>query len=119
MGTTVLIVDDHVAFRRYAGRLLEHGGFEVVGEAMDCAGAIAEARRLAPAAVLLDVMLPDGSGLQVAAELAQDDRGIAVVLTSSRSAADLGVALDDADVVGFIPKEAFSISAFAAAVAGT
>jgi DNA-binding NarL/FixJ family response regulator len=119
MGTRVLIVDDHAAFRRHVGRLLVRGGYEVVGEAADCAEAIAQARRLSPAVVLLDVMLPDGSGLAVASELARAKGAPAVVLTSSRSRADLGAALDDTGAAAFIPKDAFSISAFAAALEGT
>jgi CheY-like chemotaxis protein len=59
MGTTVLIVDDHRDFRAFARALLEAGGFEVVGEAVDGASALVAARALKPALVLLDVQLPD------------------------------------------------------------
>jgi DNA-binding NarL/FixJ family response regulator len=113
VGVTVLIVDDHPTFRRFARRLLEEAGFQVVGEAEDGATAIAAARDLAPAAVLLDVLLPDRSGLEIAAELAETLQATAVVLTSSRSASDLGAALEEAPKKGFIPKSAFSGSAFA------
>ena len=104
MAMTVLIVDDHPTFRRFARQLLQDGGFAVVGEACDGAGGLDAARSLRPDAVLLDVLLPDQSGLDVAAELARDELAPAVVLTSSRSAGDLGVALRDAPVRGFIPK---------------
>ena len=113
MGITVLIVDDHPSFRRFARRLLEEAGFAVVGEAENGAGAIEAARDLAPAAVLLDVVLPDRSGLDVAAELAESLEATAVVLTSSRSACDLGAALEETPKKGFIPKSAFSGRAFA------
>ena len=113
MAATVLIVDDHPAFRRFARRLLEEAGFAVVGEAVNAAGALTASRELRPEAVLLDVLLPDGSGLDVAARLADSDDPPAVVLTSSRSADDLGVALDDARACGFLPKAAFSGDAFA------
>src|SRR4051794_35216506 len=59
VGTTVLIVDDHRDFRAFARALLEAGGFEVVGEAVDGASALVAARALKPALVLLDVQLPD------------------------------------------------------------
>ena len=62
MGTTVLIVDDHRDFRAFARALLEAGGFEVVGEAVDGASALVTARALKPALVLLDVQLPDIDG---------------------------------------------------------
>jgi DNA-binding NarL/FixJ family response regulator len=110
---TVLIVDDHPTFRRFARRLLEDAGFDVVGEAEDGAEAIEAARDLNPQAVLLDVLLPDRSGLEVAAELAVTLAASAVVLTSSRSASDLGVALEEAPARGFIAKSDFSGGAFA------
>lgn len=114
MGVTVLIVDDHPTFRRFARRLLEQAGFSVVGEAADCAGGIDAARELNPQAILLDVMLPDGSGLDVAATLAASfDTAASIVLTSSRSAADLGAALTETPAHGFIAKSDFSGEAFA------
>ena len=72
MGPRVLIVDDHPSFRHFARRLLQAAGFRVVGEAGDGASALAEARRLRPELVLLDVLLPDMSGLAVAEALAAD-----------------------------------------------
>src|SRR5262249_13778798 len=63
---TVLIVDDHAHFRRLARRVLEAGGFSVVGEAADGASALAAASELRPQLVVLDVMLPDLDGIAVA-----------------------------------------------------
>jgi DNA-binding NarL/FixJ family response regulator len=114
---TVLIVDDHPTFRRFARRLLEDAGFSVVGEAVDAAAALERARELRPAAVLLDVLLPDASGLEVAAELAEELHPPSVVLTSSRSERDLGFALREAPARGFIPKASFTGAAFAELVA--
>jgi DNA-binding NarL/FixJ family response regulator len=114
---TVLIVDDHPTFRRFARRLLEEAGFTVTGEASDGAAAVEAARKLRPEAILLDVLLPDRSGLDVAAELAAMNEAPAVVLTSSRSARDLGVALREAPARGFIPKASFTGAAFAKLVA--
>ena len=62
MAETVLIVDDHAMFRRFARRLLEEDGFDVVGEAADGNSAIAAVEALSPDVVLLDLMLPDISG---------------------------------------------------------
>jgi DNA-binding NarL/FixJ family response regulator len=116
VGVSVLIVDDHPTFRRFARQLLEQAGFAVVGEAEDCASGLEAARKLQPQAILLDILLPDGSGLDVAATLAERYEAAAVVLTSSRSAADLGAALDETPARGFIPKNTFSGKAFAALV---
>lgn len=118
VAVTVLIVDDHPTFRRFARRLLEDAGFAVVGEAADAATAVTAAHELRPAAVLLDVLLPDGSGLDVASTLACTHGAPAVVLTSSRSSDDLGVALSETPARGFIPKAAFTGAAFAELVGG-
>ena len=106
---TVLIVDDHSTFRRFARKLLEQSGFTVVGEAGDCATALAAAAALAPDVILLDVMLPDGSGVDLAATFAERSTPSTVVLTSSRSAADLGSSIDGAK---FLPKSRFSGATF-------
>ena len=75
MAWTVLIVDDHAGFRGFARRLLEAGGFVVVGEVGDGVSALAAVERLRPELVLLDVMLPDTDGFTVAEQLAtQADR---------------------------------------------
>ena len=55
MERRVLIVDDHAPYRRLARRLLEAGGFTVVGEAADRDSALAAATALSPEVVLLDV----------------------------------------------------------------
>jgi DNA-binding NarL/FixJ family response regulator len=104
MTATVLIVDDHPTFRRFARQMLEEAGYRVVGEAPDGASAIEAVRQLAPEIVLLDVLLPDISGLVVAAELAALAPAPQVILVSSRSAADFGASLDGAPARGFVAK---------------
>ncbi|WP_214404908.1 response regulator transcription factor [Pseudonocardia lacus] len=108
MRARVLIVDDHPSFRSIARRLLVDGGFAVVGEAADGAGAISAARELHPDVVLLDVQLPDLDGFAVAAVLAAQPAPPAVVLVSSRSRADYGTRVGDSPAVGFIAKAELS-----------
>jgi DNA-binding NarL/FixJ family response regulator len=86
--TTVLIVDDHPSFRRLARRLFEEAGFSVVGEAANGRSALHAAVTLKPDLVLLDVMLPDANGLDVAELLPPS---VTVLLVSSRSADDLAI----------------------------
>lgn len=93
MGVTVLIVDDHATFRRLARRLLERCGFSVVGEAADGASALAAVRELSPDVVLLDVLLPDTNGFAVADAIGAGRQQPVVLLTSTRSASDFGVAV--------------------------
>jgi DNA-binding NarL/FixJ family response regulator len=114
MGPRVLIVDDHPSFRRLATKVLEAGGFDVVGEAGDGEGALALAHRLRPQVVLLDVLLPDMSGFDVADALADDSSQ--VVLVSSRSAGDLAEGIRHSTARGFITKSELTPAALTALV---
>ncbi len=104
MTPRVLIVDDHAPFRSLARRLLVAGGFSVVGEAGDGAGALAAVRDLAPDVVLLDVQLPDTDGFTVAETLAGEPAAPVVVLVSSRALLDYGHRVDASTARGFIAK---------------
>jgi DNA-binding NarL/FixJ family response regulator len=110
---TVLIVDDHETFRSAARELLAAAGFAVVGEAGDGAQALAEARRLAPDIVLLDVQLPGLDGFAVADRLAAREPSPAVVLISSRDAITYGDRVRRASVIGFLAKRELSGAALA------
>lgn len=116
MGPRVLIVDDHPSFRRFATKLLEAGGFEVVGEAGDGERALALALRLRPEVVLLDVVLPDRSGFEIAEALADDARD--VVLVSSRSATELSHGIERSPARGFITKSELTAAGVTALLAG-
>src|SRR5258708_8180336 len=108
MPERVLIVDDHLGFRRLARRLLQAIGHQVVGEAGTGAEALSEARRLKPDLVLLDIQLPDLDGLAVARSLRSGADPPAVVLVSSRDATDYGPPPDGCGPPGFIPKAGLS-----------
>jgi len=113
VAVTVLVVDDHPSFRRFARELLEADGFVVVDEAADGASALAAARALRPHVVLLDVLLPDTSGFEVAERLGSDSSGPVVILTSSRSADDLGEAVARSSARWFIAKADLTATAVA------
>src|SRR3954451_9679109 len=89
MSPTLLIVDDHPAFRRAARRTLSAGGFEVIGEADGVAAARAELDRLKPGVVLLDVNLGDGNGFEVAEWLRTQEDPPVIVMTSDGEREDL------------------------------
>lgn len=111
MQRTVLIVDDHAAFRRLARRALEGGGFVVVGEASDGASVLPAVAALQPEVVLLDVLLPDTDGFAVADLLSSQPFSPLVVLTSSRERVEFGARLDRPSAPRFLPKSAFSSAA--------
>jgi two-component system nitrate/nitrite response regulator NarL len=116
VAATVLVVDDHPSFRRFARKLLEASGFAVVEEAGDGAAALAAVRELRPDVVLLDVLLPDTTGFELAETLSSDPGGPVVVLTSSRSAGDFRRSLAASSARGFIAKRDLTAAAFAAIV---
>jgi DNA-binding NarL/FixJ family response regulator len=116
MRPTVLIVDDHAAFRASARALLHAEGFEVVGEAADGAEAVEAVAVIRPEIVLLDIQLPDVDGLTVAEQLATAPDPPAVVLISSRDAAAYGPRLRDTPARGFIAKSGLSGEALAALI---
>jgi len=78
----VLVVDDDPEFRRLVRRLLAGSGLTVVGDADSVAGALAAAVELKPSAVLVDVELPDGDGLELTRELVVLPWRPRIVLTS-------------------------------------
>jgi DNA-binding NarL/FixJ family response regulator len=113
MGATVLVVDDRREFRALARALLEADGFAVVGEAADGKEALDVVRALRPDVVLLDVRLPDGSGVEVARTLRRLHPIPLVVLTSS---GDYGYAVAECGAAGFIPKNGLSGAALRAVI---
>ncbi|HYY03703.1 MAG TPA: response regulator transcription factor [Gaiellaceae bacterium] len=117
MAPSVLIVDDHAAFRTFARTLLQSEGFQIVGEAEDGASAIATAARLRPAVVLLDVQLPDLDGFAVAERLTAEADPPQVVLVSSRDASSYRRRLEGTRARGFIPKSELSGAALSALLA--
>src|SRR5215212_5123592 len=102
---TILIIDDHAAFRVQARAVLVADGFSVIGEAIDGTSGLTAARTLRPDLVLLDIGLPDVEGFEVARELAIDGPPPFVVLTSSREASAYGPRLATSRVLGFVPKD--------------
>jgi DNA-binding NarL/FixJ family response regulator len=112
----ILIVDDHPGFRASARRTLEAGGFDVIGEADDGAAALDAAGDLTPDVVLLDVQLPDASGIDLAGKLSANG-GPAVILTSSRPLDQLGPDVTRSGALGFIPKDELTASAIEELVA--
>lgn len=99
MPVRVLLVDDDEAFRESAARLLAERGYDVVGEAGTIADARAAASRLRPDAVLLDVNLPDGNGIDLAADMTAR-----VLLTSTDASAVTERLLERCGAAGFVAK---------------
>jgi len=114
---TVVIVDDHAGFRAQAAQLLAAAGYEVVGSCPDGRSALAVLPTLRPDVVLLDVQLPDIDGFRVIAQLDVGSHGPAIVLVSSREAADYGARVGRSGAAGFITKAELSARSLAEVVA--
>jgi DNA-binding NarL/FixJ family response regulator len=113
MVTRVLVVDDQAPFRAAVREMLTRGGFEVVGEAADGAAAVAAQRALCPDVVLLDVRLPDGSGVAVARVMTGYPGAPRVVLTSTD---DYSYAVAGSGAAAFVAKSELSAELVWAAV---
>jgi CheY-like chemotaxis protein len=105
MPTTVLVIDDDATFRELAIQMLEGMGLSVVGEADTVEGAGAAAMSLRPQGALLDIALPDGNGIALAAELAALPWAPRIVLTSNDPGAATQAVARSAGAVAFIAKQ--------------
>jgi DNA-binding NarL/FixJ family response regulator len=90
----LLVVDDVPLFRAGLTSALREAGFDVVGEAESAEAAVAAAESLQPDLVLLDVLMPGLSGLDVVEKIAAASPVTKVVLlTGSESEEDLLTAI--------------------------
>jgi two-component system response regulator DevR len=102
----VLIVDDHPVVRTGLRIITEvDPAIIVAGEAASAAEAILTARRLRPAVVLLDVRLPDRSGLEVCRELKTDPGAPKVLFLTSFADNPLVLAAMQAGGDGYLLKD--------------
>jgi DNA-binding NarL/FixJ family response regulator len=67
--TRVILVDDHPVFRNGLRALLQASGIDVVGEAATGGDAVDLATQLSPDVVLMDLGLPDMSGVEAVAQI--------------------------------------------------
>jgi two-component system response regulator DevR len=80
----LLVVDDHEVVRQGLVALLDRRqGFEVVAEAGTAAEAVEQARRYEPDIVIMDVRLPDGSGVEACREIRAERAATRVVMLTS------------------------------------
>lgn len=105
----LLLVDDHEVLRIGLRTLFtEAGAFQVVGEAGTMAAAVTEASRLKPEVVLMDVRLPDGSGIDACRTIRADHPDTRVLFLTSFADDDAVLATILAGADGFLLKEVSS-----------
>jgi DNA-binding NarL/FixJ family response regulator len=80
----VFIADDSLIVREHLVTMLEElAGIEVVGQAENVAEAISAIRILKPDAVILDIRMPGGSGIDVLQNIKQDDLAVLVIVLTN------------------------------------
>jgi two-component system, OmpR family, KDP operon response regulator KdpE len=92
-GDEILVVDDEAPMRKFLRTALEAKGFRVV-EAATVREATIAATETPPAAILLDLGLPDGDGLELLASLRQWSEAPVIVLSARDGEQDKVTALD-------------------------
>jgi DNA-binding response OmpR family regulator len=106
-GQRILVVDDEGSVLKVVAYALTQEGYEVY-TAGDAAGAESEFARVSPALVILDVMLPDRSGLEVARDL-RSRSSIPIMLSARADEVDrilgLEFGADDYVTKPFSPRE--------------
>jgi response regulator of citrate/malate metabolism len=91
---TLIVDDDFMVARIHRGYTERVPGFEVVGAAHSGADALAAVDRLRPDLVVLDIYLPDMSGLDVLRELRQRQAPVEVIMvTAARDVASVRAAM--------------------------
>src|ERR1700740_2258173 len=83
MAVRCLIVDDNERFLQVACDLLKRDGIAVVGVATNSAEAFRQAERLRPDVALVDIMLGEEHGFDLASALAQASEAPHVILIST------------------------------------
>lgn len=103
----ILLVEDQTVVREGLRQLIESDEeFKVVGEAATVADAALLARRLRPDVILLDLKLPDGSGLDAARQILKESDPPAILILSTYTDAALIKSALDLGASGYIPKTA-------------
>jgi DNA-binding NarL/FixJ family response regulator len=116
VSTTVLLVDDHELIRQGLRRAFERSGdFTVAGEAASIGEAMALIDGNPPEVVILDVRLPDGSGLDAAAALRKKHPRLGIVVLTMYAGDEQLFGALDAGASAFVPKDAPAEDVVAAA----
>jgi two-component system, NarL family, response regulator NreC len=107
MTTRLLLVDDHAVVRSGLRMLLENErDVEIVGEASNARDAIEAASQLAPNVILMDIGLPDLSGIDATREIKKRLPEVAIVALTIHEDEEYFFKMLEAGATGYVPKRA-------------
>jgi two-component system, NarL family, response regulator NreC len=122
MTIRLLIVDDHAVVRSGLRMLLENErDAEIVGEAASASEAIEAAMRLKPDVILMDIGLPDLSGIDATREIKKRVSDVSIVALTIHEDEEYFFKMLEAGASGYVPKRAAPeelLTAIRAAAAG-
>jgi DNA-binding NarL/FixJ family response regulator len=101
-----MVVDDHPIWREAVASDLEAAGLDICGVASDVAQAVRIATATRPDVVVLDLQLPDGSGVDVARRLAMFDPPPRVLVLSASGEQPDVLGAVEAGATGYLVKSA-------------
>jgi two-component system response regulator NreC len=103
----LLLVDDHAVVRTGLRMMLEgEHDIEIVGEADSASEALNQISQLEPEVVLMDIGLPDMSGIDATRQIKQLAPGTAVVALTIHEDEEYFFKMLDAGASGYVPKRA-------------
>lgn len=102
----IVVVDDHRLFREGLKVLIGAcNGFEVAGEAGTAAEGLRLAKKIRPDLMIVDINLPDKSGLQLTREVQRTRPGIRIMIVSMHSKIDYIIEAYQAGAMGYVLKD--------------
>ncbi len=107
MTTRILLVDDHAVVRSGLRMLLENErDVEIIGEAASAHEAIEAAMKLQPNVILMDIGLPDLSGIDATREIKKRVPDAAIVALTIHEDEEYFFKMLEAGATGYVPKRA-------------
>jgi len=107
MNTRLLLVDDHAVVRSGLRMLLENErDMEIIGEAASAHEAIEMALRIKPNVILMDIGLPDLSGIDATREIKKRCPEVSVVALTIHEDEEYFFKMLEAGATGYVPKRA-------------